>query len=112
MDIMKIIANVIIGAIGTALTIAVVWMVKEVASFAEVKYEMKHMNENITVLNETIKEGNERLDNFNTYHTQNLSIISKAIAVNSSEIRHVSKKCDDNEKDIDLCMTTHMNGDK
>ena len=108
MDIMKVFSNIIIGLIGTALTASVMWMVSEVSSLGEVKNEMKHMNKNITKLNETISDGNKRLETFNTYHTQNLSIISKAIAVNANEIKSVSKLCDRNEKDIEKCREIHM----
>ena len=108
MDVMKVASNIVIGIIGTALTLSVTWMVKEVASLSEVKVEMKHMNENITNLNSTIKEGNKRLDQFNTYHTQNLGIISKAIAVNANEIEHLSRRCEENEADIRKCRDIHV----
>ena len=108
MDIMKVVSNIVIGVIGTALTTAVMWMVSEISSMSDVKSEIKHMNKNINNLNETIKEGNKRLDTFNTYHTQNLSIISKAIAVNASEIQSVRRDCERNEKDIEKCITTHL----
>ena len=104
MDMMKVISNIVIGFIGTALTASVMWMVKEINSLGEVKVEMKHMNKNLSDLDSTIKEGNKRLDQFNTYHTQNLSIITKAIAVNSNEINHLSERCKENENDIHECM--------
>ena len=104
MDAMKVISNIVIGFIGTALTASVMWMVTEIASMSEVKYEINYMNQNINKLNDTIKDSSKRLDVFNQHHTQNLSIISKAIAINANEIDHLEKRCKENESDIHECM--------
>ena len=113
MDVMKVVSNIVIGIIGTALTMMVAWMVREVASLSEVKVEMKHMNKNLAQVNETMKEGNNRLEQFNKYHTQNLAIISKAIAVNTNEISNLERRCNHNEREIDKCRDSHYtNGDK
>ena len=107
---MKIISNLVIGFIGTALTASIMWMVTEIASMSDVKIEMRYMNDNIENLNETIKDSSKRLDIFNEHHTQNLSIISKAIAINANEIDHLERRCKSNEEDITKCNEKHMNG--
>ena len=108
MDIMKVVSNIIIGVIGTALTLMVTWMVKEVASMGDIKSEIRHMNRNLEKVNETMQDSNKRLDVFNANHTNTISIMSKAIAVNSSEINSVRRLCERNEKDVEKCRDIHL----
>lgn len=103
-----VMSKIIIGVIGTSLTGAVMWMVSEVSSMGEIKSEIRHMNKNLEKVNETMKDSNKRLDIFNANHTNTISIMSKAIAVNSSEIDSVRRMCERTEKDVEKCRDIHI----
>lgn len=108
MDIMKVVSNIVIGVIGTALTLMVTWMVKEVASMSDIKSEIRYMNKNLEKVNETMQDSNKRLDTFNANHSSTISIMTKAIAVNSSEINSVRRMCERTEQDVEKCRDIHF----